>query len=151
MFAIGVVTMPQRWSAQSIVEFALVLPIFLMMTLGVVEIGRLVFTNHQVSNAAREGARYAVAHGAKSDPVADQAAVQSYIKEKVTGLKADQLNVEARWPGDLSASADCPSGSKNPGCPVHVTVSYQFQPIVGMVFGSGSIPLKAESKMRIHY
>jgi Flp pilus assembly protein TadG len=42
---------------QSLVEFALVLPIFLLMMFGVIDAGRYVFANSAVSNAAREGAR----------------------------------------------------------------------------------------------
>jgi len=51
---------------QSIVEFALVLPIFLLIMLGLVEFGRLWMTVNVLTGAAREGARAAAVHGAGS-------------------------------------------------------------------------------------
>jgi len=51
--------MPQRRSrrGQALVEFALVLPIFLVMLFGVIDGGRFVYMNSVLSQAAREGAR----------------------------------------------------------------------------------------------
>jgi Flp pilus assembly protein TadG len=46
-----------RRRGQSLVEFALVIPIFLLLIMGVVDAGRLVYMNSTLSNAAREGAR----------------------------------------------------------------------------------------------
>ena len=45
--------------AQAVAEFALVLPVFLLILFGVIDGARLVFTNSQLSQAAREGARVA--------------------------------------------------------------------------------------------
>lgn len=49
--------------AQAIVEFALVLPILLMMLVGVLEVGRLIYIYAVVTNASRDGSRYASAVG----------------------------------------------------------------------------------------
>ena len=45
-------------SAQALVEFALVLPIMIMIILGAMDIGRLFFLKMSLVNAAREGANY---------------------------------------------------------------------------------------------
>ncbi len=45
--------------AQGLVEFALVFPVFILMFFGVLDVGRLVWMNSTVSQAAREGARLA--------------------------------------------------------------------------------------------
>lgn len=47
---------------QSFVELALVLPIFILLVVGAVELGRLAYASIEVSNAARAG----VAYGAQS-------------------------------------------------------------------------------------
>jgi Flp pilus assembly protein TadG len=52
---------PDPESGQTLVEFALVLPIFLMVVFGLLDVGRLVYTNSALSQAAREGARLAAA------------------------------------------------------------------------------------------
>src|SRR4051794_3955305 len=45
------------------VEAAIVYPVVLLLTLGVVIVGLGVFRYQQVANLAREGARYAAVHG----------------------------------------------------------------------------------------
>ncbi len=42
---------------QSLVEFALILPLFVLFIIGVFELGRAFFAYIAISNAAREGAR----------------------------------------------------------------------------------------------
>src|SRR5574340_438685 len=50
-----------RKRGQSMVEFALAFPIFLMIVIGIMEFGRLFITYTSVYAAAREGARYGAA------------------------------------------------------------------------------------------
>jgi hypothetical protein len=52
---------------QALVETAIVLPIFLAMIFGTIVIGIWLFYQQEVTNAAREGARYAAVHSASSD------------------------------------------------------------------------------------
>lgn len=44
---------------QALVEFALILPLFFMVLMGVIVLGIVVFYNQQLTNAAREAARFA--------------------------------------------------------------------------------------------
>ena len=48
---------------QSLLEFALMLPILLLIVIGVIEFGRIFLLYTEASNAAREAARYGVAAG----------------------------------------------------------------------------------------
>lgn len=48
------------------VEFALILPLFLMVLVGIIVLGLVVFYNQQLTNAAREGARFAAIHSASA-------------------------------------------------------------------------------------
>jgi hypothetical protein len=52
---------------QALVEFALILPLFIMVLMGVIVLGLVVFYNQQLTNAAREAARFGSIHSA-SDP-----------------------------------------------------------------------------------
>ena len=47
----------ERGRGQSLVEFALVIPVFLLMLFGLIDVGRFVYLNSTLSQAAREGAR----------------------------------------------------------------------------------------------
>lgn len=49
--------------AQTMVEFALVFPLLLLITYGIIEFGRMLFIYTSITNAAREGARYGAAAG----------------------------------------------------------------------------------------
>jgi hypothetical protein len=52
-----------RSLGQGLAEFGLVLPIFLALLIGMVDVGRAVWANNVVANAAREAARFASVHG----------------------------------------------------------------------------------------
>jgi len=54
----------QGQDGQSLVELALVLPIFMLVLFGLFDVGKLVYTNSALSQAAREGARLAAAEAA---------------------------------------------------------------------------------------
>ncbi|MCP4141348.1 MAG: hypothetical protein GY755_13875 [Chloroflexi bacterium] len=89
--------------AQSMVEFALILPILLLLIFGILEYGRLFFAWISIENAARVGARYAstgnydIVHcpdlngdglfceGSAKDAEIDQARIAS-IKDEADGL-----------------------------------------------------------------
>src|SRR6188768_107415 len=45
---------------QALVEFALVLPIFILLLVAIFDLGRAVFAYNTLTNAAREGARIAI-------------------------------------------------------------------------------------------
>jgi type II secretory pathway pseudopilin PulG len=58
-----------RSRGQGLAEFALVLPIFLTLLIGMVDVGRAVWANNSVANAAREAARLAAVHGGSCEDI----------------------------------------------------------------------------------
>lgn len=87
------------------VEFALVAPILLLVTLGVIDTGRMMWVASTLDHAAREGVRYARLRGAESShPVTDQN-VEAYVRNRAVGIKADGLSVAVTWsPNNYSGS-----------------------------------------------
>ena len=142
----------RAYRAQTLVEFAFVVPVFLLMMFGAIEFGWLLFTNHEVVNAAREGARYAAVHGARSAGITDPdlAAgysldpndVRDYILSRVTLADPDALDVAVAEPdGDLM-----------PGNRVEVSVTYVYRPIVGAyIIPDATLDLGATSTMMVHF
>jgi len=53
----------QRQRGQGLVEFALVIPLFLLMVMAVIDLGRVIWAQDDLGNAAREATRYASVHG----------------------------------------------------------------------------------------
>ncbi len=130
-------------SGQSLVEFAISLPILLVILVGVVDLGRLYFSYISIVNAAREGARYGAGHPT------DTANILTHVRNEVDG------NIIG--PSALTISVSCPSGCApgdldTPGInnPIVVTVSFPFSLITTYIFGGGSIPLQTTAQMVIY-
>jgi len=109
-----------------LVEFAACAVLTIMMLLVVIEFGRMVLVYTTVANASRIGIRFAMVHG--SDNAATTTQVQTIVNNYLTAAAIDtsSATVNVTYPG----YASCASGSKIPGCPVKVTVSYPYQTMV---------------------
>jgi Flp pilus assembly pilin Flp len=75
------------------VEFAIILPVLLILTLGGMDLGHRYFIQYLTSNASREGARYAAKYtGSLAPPTYD--AIRDYVKLP-SGLNYDRFNLDA--------------------------------------------------------
>ena len=68
---------PQIRHGIAAVEFAIVAPIFVIMILGIIEIGRAIMVQQIITNASREGARRAITEKATASEV--QTVVNEYL------------------------------------------------------------------------
>jgi Flp pilus assembly protein TadG len=88
---------PRAQAGQSVVEFALVSLTILIITFGIVDIGRAVFQRSMLANATREAARYASVNGQSSDINA----VAAYAAQRSPTLNLTSSNVSTlactRW------------------------------------------------------
>lgn len=120
---------------QALVEFALVLPILLLLMMALFDFGRAVFAFNTVSNAARDGARLAIVDQSQTGGVYDAAQAAA---DQATGLGLDpsdpnEIQVSFLMP-DLSG--DC--AVRAIGCIAEVRVQYEYQaitPIIGAIIG----------------
>jgi Flp pilus assembly protein TadG len=128
----------RRFRGQSMVEFALVAPMFFLIIFATIELGRLMWIDHSLANATREGARYAMVHGSKSS---------------VPGTAADvQFKVEDGAPGVNSALTVTTTGlGGEPGTSVSVNTKYAFKFISADIFGLGSVTLDHTSTVIIQH
>ena len=145
-----VVRLPARVRSQAgaeLVEFALVLPIMLLVFGGIVDFGLLLQRQQVVTNAAREGARLAVLPGYQEPDV--QARVTQFVRE---GLNNDTLTPAASRTFVTLTPATGPAFQ---AARVSVTLADRFLilgPIVSLAGGSGSfgtIALTATTTMRV--
>ena len=135
----------RRYPGQSIAEFALVIPIVLLLLLGFFDLGRALINYSALSNAVREGTRGGIVmHAEGGLPFED--AVKARVLEyafTLTGTSAP-LTAEMIQVG-VSTDAD---GFRDA---LTITANYCFVPVtpgVAALVGGGCIPLTAESKMR---
>lgn len=119
---------------QSLVEMALLLPILLLLMVGMLDLGRAFYAYITITNAAREGARYAASH-----PTDDSSSIAAAVAEAASsGYTISSSNVSLN------------SGhSIQPGDPITVTVSVNYSLLSSYVIKSGSIPLSASTSMAI--
>jgi hypothetical protein len=153
------------------VETALVIPVVLMFTIGMVVIGLGVFRYQQVATMAREGARYASVHGSQyaADP-GNSAATASGIHDNAivpwaAGCNLNNLSSQVQWGTAVSGSwiwTSWDSSSKAPtsynpysspaGQPLYnavkVTVNYQWTP---ELYLTGPIKWTSTSEMPMSY
>jgi Flp pilus assembly protein TadG len=74
----------------ALVELALVFPIFLAITLGIVEFGRAMMVGQLVTNSAREGARRAIIDGATNADV--ETSIKDFLNQSM-GAQASDVTV----------------------------------------------------------
>jgi len=72
---------------QSLLEFALVLPILLIIISGIVDMGHAMLLWSNLSNAAREGSRYGAANPG------DTLGIIQAVRSKVVTIRADDVHV----------------------------------------------------------
>ena len=131
----------KRFRGQSLVEFALVSPIFLLMLFGTIEMGRLMWVNHELTNATREGARWAAVRGEMSGENITVDNVRTVILDRSTALEGGSLTVAWNW-----------SANREPGSTVTIMTTYQYQPIIGMIVPIiGTVTMERQSTMTVHY
>lgn len=130
-----------RQRGQSLVEFALVIPLVILMLLGLFDFGRAIYAYNTVSSAAREAARVAIVNP-------NVAAIQTEAASQAVALGIDPASVTVAF-----QTADDPPAACNPpqfGCVAVVTVPYEWRaitPVIGDIIGP--IQLSSVSKVPI--
>jgi Flp pilus assembly protein TadG len=139
-------------NAQAMVEFALALPIFLMVVYGLLETGRLVYLYSAVTTASREAARYGAAWGVNNttDDIPkyqDCVGIRNAARKVGILLNLQDTDITITYdhgPGvtnfttppvcDATSGADPDVASAvSSGDRILVTINYTYNPIVRVV------------------
>lgn len=131
----------RRERGQSLAEFALVIPVFLLIVLGIAEGGYYVAATTIVSHATHEGARQGVLEStsdliAITDRVQDAANPIVWIED---GDVSFRLN-------DGTCDDSCYS-TRQTGDRLEVTTQYSHRPLVGYIFEGLAFPANAEAEL----
>jgi Flp pilus assembly protein TadG len=121
----------------SLVEFALSAAILLALVLGIMGFSLVAYSYLYVSDAARQGTRYAMVRGnsqtsdctapGPANCIAQTADIQTYVQNgALPGLKGSNLTVTSTWLTSAGASCGTTDSCKSPGNQVRVTVSYSY-------------------------
>ncbi len=142
--------MDHRKSGQSLVEFALVAPLFFLLVFGVIDFGRLFFTQATLQHALREAGRYAVTgnklpgtNPETSQPYTRVESIKQIAKQAAMGLDVSSVSVSSQSGGAGSAGA--------PGDYVTVSITYTLKlitPIIGKFYNNGEHTFVAQTTFR---
>ena len=125
---------------QALVEFALVVPLFLLVVLGLFDMGRAVLYHSTISNASREAVRLGIVDQNTADIQQEAVDVASSVmRVNTTDVAVTFLNP------DLSAGT-CATPPYQIGCVVRVRITHQFAPATPFV---PALTLSAETQQPI--
>jgi Flp pilus assembly protein TadG len=115
---------------QSLVEFALILPIFVLVLAGLFDLGRAVFAYNTISNASREAVRVAIVNQTATD-VQNEA-----LKQGVSlGLSAADVIITYADPDGSGTLCLAPYSL---GCVATIGVQYTYTaatPVISQIIG----------------
>lgn len=120
-------------AGQSLLEFALVLPILVLVVLGLFDLGYGVFTQNLLANAAREGARTGIIISNTDDVIRQQ------VRKTAPTLSLTDAQIVID-----------PSPTRTFNAPVAVTVTFVYTPVtpvLGAIVGGGGLSLASKSIM----
>jgi Flp pilus assembly protein TadG len=150
----------------ALVEYALIIMVFMTMLLGIMEFSRGLYSYHFVSNAAREATRWAAVNGASCGAAGDNSCngtapmnngpatatdIQNYVTNLTPmGIDPTQLTTTPTWPPQAKGPTVCNTVAtrNSAGCTVQVQVSYTFNFIFPFV-RSSPMTLSSTSEMII--
>jgi hypothetical protein len=139
----------RRSRGQALVEFALVIPLVILLFMGLFDFGRAIFAYNSLSNAAREGARLAIVD---QTVVAGIPVAATEAASQATGLGLVPSDVTAVRVSYLLPDLSGPCAGRSLGCIAEVAVHYKYTaitPIIGSLIGS--IDLKASTQLPIEF
>ncbi len=142
----------RRQRGQGLTEFALVIPIFLLMVVALFDLGRAVFAYNTLTNAAREGARIAIVNQYTPSIVARAKSQTNIVELDDPSVSVSFWNVGADGKPDTSHS-QCNS-LVAVGCLVIVKFEATYRPITpfisNILFGNG-VTFTATSQLAVEY
>jgi Flp pilus assembly protein TadG len=133
---------------QSLVEFALILIVLMLIFMGVFDLGFAVYAYNTISLAAREGARKGIVC------TNSVSTIQAQAQAAAVGLNLTSAQVDVQPnqpnPDPKVRPTPCSGGISSHSSLVIVTVSYTYTPftlLIAQALGTNSLTLSSRSTM----
>ncbi|HEX8939225.1 MAG TPA: TadE family protein [Candidatus Limnocylindrales bacterium] len=168
----------RRSRGQALLEFSLVIPVFLTLFMGIVDFGRVVWAQNSLASAAREGARFAIVHGGSlsnpcpvgplnpqfGDPPgtppgasascpypapSKQAVKNAALAAAIAG--GTSISATVCYGAGCSGDTDAAGATDARGTPVSVTVTSQLPLVVPSLLGFSSFTVSGSSTMLVNH
>jgi hypothetical protein len=167
---------PRAGRGQALVEFSLVVIMFVSMLFAVFDFGRVIWANNAIANAAREAARYAIVHGGSktndcpvgppvTEPVTDATVIPapsescphpSPSKQSIVDVANSfavaggaPIVVEVCYGAGCSGDTDTDDNAR--GTPMTVSISSSVDLVTGRLLGQNTFAVTAKSTMLVNH
>lgn len=131
-----------RESGETIIEFALTALVLFTIMFGIMAFSLVMFCYLMTSQAARQGARYAMVRGnswsgdcnkpSPANCVAQEADIQAYAQSLVS-VNSNNLKLDATWLSSTGVACGNADSCKSPGSIVKVTATYTYSEVFPLV------------------
>lgn len=131
-------------------EFALVLPLLVLIVAGIFDLGRAFFSSITITNAARVGARYGTMHPTDSQGMCDSTKFEATSSGivinygDVTITCDTTITCEPPYPAPMTETAGCAASQ-----PITVTVNYTYDDMILKFFFPSGIPMQGHEVMLV--
>ena len=137
------------------VETALALAVFIVLVLGMVDLGYGLFRYHVLTQSVRQITRQAVVRGALSNRLApwgpeivevkasDSNEVTELIASSLVGWELSEVDIKLEW---IDGGNDPRQGHR-----VAATLNAPYRPMMTFIFGNPTIQFSASSTMQINH
>jgi Flp pilus assembly protein TadG len=135
-------------SGQGLVEFALVIPILLLIFFGIFDLGRAVYAFNTISNAARQAVRVAIVDQTLA-PIQDKAVFEGLALD-LAPSDVGVLYCKSAEFCESDASLACPLPIAITTCDAVVTVTYTYNaatPVISALVGD--ITMSSTSRLAV--
>jgi hypothetical protein len=160
-----------RIRGQALVETALILPLFLVLMMGLLDLGRAIWATTSLASAAREAARFAIVHGGTfstpcpvGTPSADaniplpgpscpfpSPSKQAIVNAATTAAIAGGSNVTVTVCYGAGCSGNTDTTNNARGQPITVVVSSTVNLVVPSLLGRTGFNLSGSSTMVVNH
>ena len=120
------------------IEFAFALPLFVVLAIGMIDVGRGIAATSALQHAARQAARFASIHGATSAVPAADAAIVDYARARLAGAPAGAVAVAVAWAPDAG-----------PGSTVSVRLDAAYAPLLAGFLPLGEIAIAGSASRTV--
>ena len=132
-------------SGQSLIEFAIVLPLLLLVFFGIFEFGRFYYTKLTVQHAVREATRFAITGNVLTDSTTGDPLSRANSIVRIILDNTANLNV------DLAGISITPADGGGPEDIVRVRVDFQYDltlPLIQNIVPDGHVNFSFSTAMR---
>lgn len=139
-----------RISGQSLIEFALVIPLILLLAIAFIDLGRIIYFHSALSNAVREGSRYASINHFTSSALRETG-IQQKVIDYAIALPLTSNNITVYCERNLALLVKDQAAP----CTTYVTVLAHMEiapmtPFLARILGGGNtFKITAESTMQM--